>query len=366
MKKVLIVANLRSVFARELANEFWEKQLDVTLMDFETLQIVTSTKENEMMAKRFERFRQWPKIHMFFRLYFMRQFILASDFTHINLHYSRWVYVLIRNVFKARKLFISFYGSDVYRSSWVSKQIQRPLYLLAEGLSFTNSKTQEHFLRYHRICTNKTRVCRFGLKTLDYIDQNRNTAVTIMRETLGYKVDKYIITCGYNATPGQQHMKMISQLEGLGSDIKTKVQFVFPMTYGNMDYKSKVMERLKETDLDYVVLENFLHGDENAYVKLASNMMINLLVTDSFSGSMQEFLYAKNEVITGEWLPYDVFDEAGIVYSKLNGFEALPHLIEQVMTLNRNDLLEKNIGIIDQLSNWKNCIYSWEEMYESH
>jgi hypothetical protein len=110
------------------------------------------------------------------------------------------------------------------------------------------------------------------------------------------------------------------------------------------------------------VLENYLHGDENANIKLASDIMINMLKTDSFSGSMQEFLYASNIIITGSWLPYELFDKEGIVYEKIDKLSTLHSKISEV--LSRNFILNKNIEIIKNLSNWNNNIKSWIEAYE--
>jgi hypothetical protein len=38
---------------------------------------------------------------------------------------------------------------------------------------------------------------------------------------------------------------------------------------------------------------------------------------------MQEFLYANNIIITGSWLPYEVFDNEGIQYVKIDDISEL-------------------------------------------
>jgi glycosyltransferase involved in cell wall biosynthesis len=94
--------------------------------------------------------------------------------------------------------------------------------------------------------------------------------------------------------------------------------------------------------------------------------MINMLKTDSFSGSMQEFLYGSNVVITGSWLPYEIFDKEGIMYKKINNPSELSNILIEVM----NDLpnlkmgLSRNIDIISNLSSWDNNIQSWIDAYE--
>ncbi|MBD3807847.1 MAG: hypothetical protein IE880_03920 [Epsilonproteobacteria bacterium] len=91
--------------------------------------------------------------------------------------------------------------------------------------------------------------------------------------------------------------------------------------------------------------------------------MINILVTDSFSGSMQEFLYANNIVITGSWLPYDVFDNEGIIYEKIDSAGKLSDKLEDILSnlQSYKTNLDKNIDIISKLSSWKYNIQNWME-----
>jgi hypothetical protein len=365
MRSVLIIANSKSIFAKELSEVLWEKEKDIELLDFASLHIQNVQNEQSRYEKMFSKFRKIPKLHMLFRLYYLQDYLKNSSYDVINIHYSRWVYIFILKAFAHKKLCISFYGSDFYRTQWWQKSLQRLLYRHADCLSFTNIKTKEAFVDYYQEYEAKCRVARFGLKTLDFIDKNRSLDKHSIRKKLGYSGNKIIITCGYNATSAQQHEKMINVLKNLPTEQKQQIQFIVPLTYGDMLYKERVKTFLAQSDLDHIVLEEYLYDDDNAYVKLASDIMINLLTTDSFSGSMQEFLYAGNEVITGSWLPYDVLDEQGVCYTKIDDFSQLNDAIASCMMNKRQDHLVKNIFIISHLSHWDNVIDTWEEMYES-
>jgi glycosyltransferase involved in cell wall biosynthesis len=365
--KLLIIANGSIVFGKELQEHLNSNSDKVFLLDFESLVInKPDNTQDKRYAQKFAKYKKLPKLSMFFRLVFIKKILHEGSFDIVNIHYSRWIYLFLLSALKKSKFIVTFYGSDFYRTTDTIKKIQRYLYKKADALSFTNPLTRESFLEYYKEFEDKCFVCRFGLGTLDFIDKNRDKDTAEIRNILGYGRKKIIVTCGYNSTKAQQHEKIIEALENLDAKYKSTCRFIFPLTYGDNIHKRFVKEKLKEVDFECLVLEEFLYEDENAYVKLASDVMINMLQTDSFSGSMQEFLYAKNIVITGSWLPYDVFDKAGIVYEKIEHTDELKDKLAYVLANRENfkDKLERNRDIIYELSSWKNTLGMWKKMYQ--
>ncbi|MCH9812848.1 MAG: glycosyltransferase [Epsilonproteobacteria bacterium] len=364
--KILIIAN-STIFGRELKEALEELSVDVLLLDFASLMIYTKSEKFEKYSDKFGRYQKIPKLSMLFRLWFIRKVIKELQCDIVNIHYSRWLYLMILNSLKSTKFVMTFYGSDFYRTSNRVKKMQRKLYKAADAITFTNPRTKASFLDYYQAFDKKSHVCRFGLSTLDFIDKNRDKSKKEMQKNLGYDSHKVIVTCGYNATKAQQHAQMIENLVKLDKKILANCQFIFPLTYGDSSNREVVKQRLAQTTLDYIVLEHFLYEDENAYIKLASDVMINILETDSFSGSMQEFLYAGNIVITGRWLPYELFEEKGIEFYKIDHPSALSEKIEEIYDnvpmLKSN--LSKNREIIHNLSHWNNTISSWIKVYQS-
>jgi glycosyltransferase involved in cell wall biosynthesis len=363
--KILIIANSNIVFGKELKFELEQKAIDVLLIDFESLVIHTSDSKIQKYSDEFLKYKKIPKLSMFFRMMLIKQIISEYQFDIVNIHYSRWFYLLILKSLKKSKLIITFYGSDFYRTSNRIKNIQKKLYKVADAITFTNPLTKSSFLDYYHDFDKKSYVCRFGLKTLDYIDKNRNKNKKDIKKDLEYSLSKIIVTCGYNATQGQRHDLIIESLLKLDKNIVSKCQFIFPLTYGDFIYKNSIKEKLSKTNLDYVILEDFLYEDKNANIKLASDIMINILESDSFSGSMQEFLYAGNIVITGSWLPYKLFDEAGMNYHKIDKqnqlVEKLEYLINNFKNLNKPI---SNQEIVYQFSHWENTINQWIKVYK--
>jgi glycosyltransferase involved in cell wall biosynthesis len=366
--KILIIANSSLVFGKELKNELEERSFDVTLLDFEFLTLFGKSGMDDHIAKSFQKFKNIPKLHMLFRMYYILQVIKRGHYDVVNIHYNRWFYKMLIPHFKSSKtkLVVSTYGSDFYRASDTTRERLRTIYEVADAVTFTNIVTQKEFVRYYNDFEQKVHLCRFGLKTLDYIDKNRDISKEEIRKKLGYAEDKVIVTCGYNATLAQQHFRIIEAIESLDDAHLQQCQFIFPLTYGDTSYRQRLIKRLERVAFNYKILETFLYEDENAYVKLASDIMINILQTDSFSGSMQEFLYAGNVVITGEWLPYHTFEEAGVFWLKVPDTDALEKTLS--MAVEKLEILkkqtEKNRKVIASLSSWENTIENWRAVLQ--
>jgi glycosyltransferase involved in cell wall biosynthesis len=367
--KILLIGNGSDIFAKELSGELKINSCEVMFLNTSSLQLILNDGTIcDKYANYFCKYKKIPKFNVFIKFFLIRKIIVENNFDVINILGSSWQYILLLNFFKKMnaKLVITFYGSDFYRTSNRVKNIQIPLYTYADALTFTNPLTKASFLQYYKSFQQKSFVCRFGLKTLDYIDKNRLINKKDIRKHLKYKQDKIIVTCGYNSTNEQQQEKIIQSIKSLDKNILDKIQFIFPLTYGDNVHKEYIKKILKQNEFDYIILEEYLYADENAYIKLASDIMINILKTDSFSGSMQEFLYADNIVITGEWLPYDIFDSEGIQYEKIKNDKELSDKIEYCISLfdTLKKDLDKNRDIIKKLSSWEVNIQKWIDVYK--
>jgi len=365
--QILIIANNKIVFGRELRNELLLRGFHVSLLDFQTLELIDDkNNKNYKYYNMFKWLNRIPKLRMFFRMILIGKILSENNYDIINIHFSRWYYLLIIKVLLKRKYIITIYGSDFYRTSKIIKKIKKALYKYAKAITFTNPLTMKSFVKFYDDFEEKSYVCRFGLKTLEYIDKIRNINKRELKNKAGFNKDKIIVTCGYNSTIEQQHEKIIENILKLPLEIRKKIQFIFPMTYGDDVNKEKIKNILREANLDYIVLEEFLYGEENALIKLASDIMINLLKTDSFSGSMQEYLYANNIVITGSWLPYNVLDEAGIQHVKIDNIDELSQVLANIIDKGIESFdVSKNPKIISHFSLWENTINSWINVFKN-
>jgi glycosyltransferase involved in cell wall biosynthesis len=109
-----------------------------------------------------------------------------------------------------------------------------------------------------------------------------------------------------------------------------------------------------------------MNDREVAFLRLSSDIMIQVQNTDSFSSSMREHLYAGNVVITGDWLPYETLDKKGCFMLKVSDVDLVGEKL--VYAINNLDSLKKrcqgNPEIIWELSSWENNIDSWCNLYD--
>ncbi|HOE91520.1 MAG TPA: hypothetical protein PLV22_06065, partial [Candidatus Cloacimonadota bacterium] len=175
---------------------------------------------------------------------------------------------------------------------------------------------------------------------------------------------KYCILAGTNAQENQQHELMIEQLNMLPDEVKRQVCFIFPLTYGNN--KERVVNLLKESNINYLIYDNWLTDQEIAELRIICDIIIQLQTNDQFSGAMQEALYAGNQVITGAWLDYSDFIQRGIDIHYISDFPALVDQISAVLALIELKEVNKNPDRVWELSSWEKNIIAWYEIYKEY
>lgn len=209
-------------------------------------------------------------------------------------------------------------------------------------------------------------MCRFGLAPLSELKNLRLTKAEC-RESLGIPNDSFLVTIGYNANIGQQHLGVLKSINDYSSRLPENLYLLLPLTYGGpQNYKSSLKSWLEDSGLRYKLFSKFMPDREIALMRKASDVFINVQVSDQFSGSMQEHLFAENVVITGDWLPCKTLDERGVFMRKVSSVDdvgrELVHVANNLDSL-RKDCL-KNPDIIWELSSWEKNIQSWVGLYE--
>ena len=135
-----------------------------------------------------------------------------------------------------------------------------------------------------------------------------------------------------------------------------RILFIFPMTNGrDLIYKMEILKKLKNFSFQFKVFEDFMSDHQIACLRKATDIMIQVQITDQFSGSMQEHLFESNLVITGKWLPYDTLIAHGIYFRRVDtvndiGSELLSCLQELQAEKQK---CSKNPEIIYSLSSWE-------------
>jgi len=202
----------------------------------------------------------------------------------------------------------------------------------------------------------------FGLSVLDEIHRivKDRELIIDFASRLGIDLTSKIVVCGYNGFESQQHLGII---ESLRHQSFSNVQFVFPITYGGSDhYKELVKRELKNSGLNYVTIEQFLTIEEVAVIRVIADCFCQLQITDAFSGSMQEHLYAGSNVITGEWLDYCDLKLNDVQLVEVSSVSDIGSCLARELAHPTVTAEQKssNKERIYRMSSWRNTIAGWD------
>ena len=266
------------------------------------------------------------------------------------------------------KIILSIWGSDMYRVNSTSEKGFIEACQKADALTFTNQKSIDYFKMKYNWNKNNLKLCRFGLTPLENLKKLTTTRVECKKQ-LNWNPKKRAVTIGYNLNSAQQHLEILTQFDNDSTkELMDEIQLILPITYGGTPkYKNQLLEKLKQLPFEYIFYDTFLTDEKVAQIRKASDIMIQLQLTDQFSGSMQEHLYSRNVVITGSWLPYETMKENGAWFIEIDKLEELYKVIPEIIKdFEKYELKTKNNPqVISELSSWDKNIYSWIDLYNS-
>ena len=284
---------------------------------------------------------------------------------YLSVNYG-FLYKQIRN--HCKKLIISIWGSDFYRSKRWEKKIQYRVIKYAHEITFTTKQMSEEFGNYFKkVDKDKLKARSLGLVILGILREIENISKKDCKESFNISTDNIVVICGNNASQGNEHIKTIKSIEMVKHELPDNILFLFPFTYGlNRKYFLEVKDLLDKSQLNYRILTDYLSDYKVAQLRKSSDIMINLPISDQLSGSMQECLYAGNIVITGDWLPYRILEEQGIFMLRISSVdevgEKLIYSLNHLKKLKENS--KENSQIIWNLSSWDKNIDVWIQVYQ--
>jgi len=295
--------------------------------------------------------------------------LFSTRFDIIHIHFANPLlyFFLPLLKLKSRKILVSLYGSDFYKLSPKQYRRQEVIYNASTKITVTNHRISEDFLKCFPLLRPKIVICRFGLSILHEIDQVEGDSVKA-KSILKFPHDKIILCIGHSANVREQHPEIIAQLRRLPDSLKKRLLAVLPFTYNSFAVLyNKVDHDMKASGINYVILTKHLSDRDVAALRLSSDIMLNLPISDQMTAAMLETLYAGGVVITGSWLPYDKLDAEKISYIKIDRMDELPQKLEDVFE--RHSMAKPvvdaahNKTVIGKLFNWNECIEDWRELY---
>lgn len=358
--KILILRSMYSVYIKELVEKFnlyYSTKFDILTFDNKYKTEVFQEAFNEVMIS-LDDFNYYKDI------------VNNLDYyDNINIHYNTPIYgSLAKEIrIKCNKLVVTIWGSDFYRSSNETREVQRNILKEADIITFDNEITSEDFIKYYgEEYRDKAKINLFGLTALEYIDNIENLSKKDLKNKYGINEKAVVISCGYNATEAHNHLAIIDSILKCRYMLPNNLYFIFPMTYGRDEaYVNKVKFKLKQSNLKYLILEDFMNFDKVAEITKVSDIMIQLQTTDTLSASMQEHMYCGNLVITGSWLPYSPLKDKEIYFREINKVSDVGGELKKV--LNKLEVYRQkckvNPKLIYNMSSWKSTVKNWRETF---
>lgn len=201
------------------------------------------------------------------------------------------------------------YGSDVLRRT------KSRDFLLSFGLKRLNvvAATNDNVLKslledFPFLSSRSPQIIRFGLTVFDELLKIKQIPSAQAKSTLGFDPSRKLVSLGYSASPGQRQIELID-LFASRNDKHRDCVFVVPVQYGAQSVVDAVSERCavinaKIGEEQFRPLTEFHAPERSALMRRATDVLINHSVSDAFSGTVQEVVYAGNLVLAGDHLPY--------------------------------------------------------------
>lgn len=264
-----------------------------------------------------------------------------------------------------RRLICTFWGSDLLRAS--NKELVRYKACLKKAdyiTVSTNVMRQRLSDSYSGELNDKIKMERFGISSLDYID---DVDTESCKKKYNLPPEKIVVSIGYNGKESQQHVKTIDAISMVDDKTKEKLFILLPMTYGlNDTYREELVERLQASGLDYKVIDWKMDDEEIGMLRKATDFFIHSQITDAMSASVQEYLYAKKLLFNPKWIKYPEIEKAGAFFIEFEDFEDLTNKVTEAVADCKvyEDKLAKNKDIIYNLSSWQSVMVNWRNLYE--
>ena len=368
MKKVIQFESFSSLYNENLQHELlkserFNKNFELEIINFDK---VRSDYIREMNTSNNKSIISKIFFWLGFNRYLKNRFrYLKGSILHIQ--YVSPVYIglypFIFSIFSS--VVLSYWGSDLLREKKTIHFMLKPLVYKSKYITVETETMKNIFLeKFGRKYASKIQIVKFGISVLNLIDDIEQDNLIEFVEKYKIDTNRKCITIGYNRNLNHQHYDVIKSIDKYAVD-KNKIFLIFPWTYGpeDVDYKKKIVKELNGK-YDYVFLENRLTDIEIASLRKITSILVQVQTTDSFSSTMLETLYACNEVLTGNWLPYDDLLESGVTMRLVDSVEKVGSCLNDMLEHPLNeDKKAKNKRVISHISSWKENVDKWIDLY---
>lgn len=314
---------------------------------------------------------RFDKFLKLYRKYKFRKILSSLKvINNLHLHFVKLEYFEIIKKYRKNidNLILTFWGSDLLRLKADKEDQMYRLLRLADHIVVGPLNMERVFeKKFGDEFKNKLAYAIFGTPVLKNIKKVKNEKKREeILERFQLPVDKHIITCGYNGKCTQQHNLIIEAICSCNKSIKDKIFVILPAGYGyQKTYFDNIENMLMEARINYIVDNSFYGIEDISELRVASDIFIHAQITDGFSSSVVEYLYADNVLINGDWIDYPILEKNNVYYLKFSSIKDLSKKIEYVVNnieIEREKVRKTN-GILYKIRSWDFVKKSWQELY---
>ena len=245
----------------------------------------------------------------------VKKHILPQNHHIYHFHYCIPEYLMYLHFLPENSNIIcSFWGSDLMRITgvsnvyYVSKALRRSTKITIQSQELS----QIILFKYGREFESKIVINQFTINTDIYnkIDElaHNSEAINAFKIKNSIPTDKIIIAISHNAFSQNNHFIILDSLKALNQKYKDNCFFILPLGYGGND---QYIDEIKIYCNNYKgfqtqILTDYFNPNNTALLRLSTDLMIQMPISDALSGAMTEVLYSGNAVISASWLPYGV------------------------------------------------------------
>lgn len=296
--------------------------------------------------------------------------IFAKDHRYnvINIHYPSYVmWFILKDLKKiADKMVITPWGSDVYRIGCLKRAILKRVYNAADYVTGQGNRFTGDFLRIFNAPKQKLVYAYIGSDLIDYIVKHQSHCKPTDAKILLGIEDNYVITCGYNASESQQHLKIIESIGRVRHELPNNLVLIFPVTYPKRQrYVDTLKKAVEDIGVRALFFTDYLELEQLFIVRQATDMFIHIQTTDANSASVKEYLLLGKNCICGSWLVYDDVEDVNYKpYHSVDSIKKLSVVIAEAYHEGSPKIKDDVIRYIVDLG-WSHAAKSWNNLYMS-
>lgn len=296
----------------------------------------------------------------------LRQIAKQEHYNCVNIHFPLFFHAYIIKELKAlsNTFLVTPWGSEVYGfHGWKLKQTKR-IFDAADKVCGIGNRFNRDVQRIFNVPSEK--FVYLDIMS-DSIDAMADYSGTVEEAKKYFNVeDKYVITCGYNATSAQQHEQIIDAINSVKDKLPKNLVLFFPMTYSKVEsYMQHIRNLLEQTGIPYRIFDSFLTQEELVYLRYATDLFVHMQKTDANSSSIREFIICKKKIVNCSWLRYGEFEQFGCVpYFIAENFDTLGQTILDVIEAPAKEMPQ---ALLDMLAGGgtKKMIKRWDAFFSS-